>query len=199
MAKKLEMEGHFQGRVMDASLYMSDKGSVGINFELEVVRSWDTASESWVNWLPDNKGWMVRGSAWVVTQAGASKSTIENICAATGWNGDFDVINNSDFMVNKIIQFKVKQEEYNGQKQYKASFFEPCTETVGGKMSESKLSALRDQWGKDFRNIAKDAQPSAPVQVYTEPAAAPAVAPAQAPQVAAPFPPAQEVKDDMPF
>lgn len=203
MANKLEIEGDFQGRILNVGMYESDKGSVGINFDLEVIRSWDTKSESWIEWHPDHKGYQVKGTAWIVTQKdGVSKRTVESICSAIGWDGDFETLERTDFAINKMIQFTVKAEEYNGEKQYKASFFKPCGSTVGGKISESGLQGLRDRFGKDIRNIAKDAQPSAPVQVYTEPAAAPAVAPAPAPQAVAqpaPFPPAQEVKDDMPF
>lgn len=166
----LEQEGDYQGRILNASLYQSDAGSVGINFDLEIIRSWE--KNEWVNWHPQHPNYKVRGTAWIVKKTGEiDTGLIENICRATGWDGNLSLIDSPDFGVNKLIQFSVKSEEYKGQTQYKASFFKPCSDSVGGKMSDDKLSALAERYGRDIRTIAKDVKPA--VQVYTPPTTPP--------------------------
>ena len=181
---KLDREGDFEARVINAEMYGADSGAIAVNLEFEVVRQYDKPSKTYSEQWP--AGHTFRGSVWLVKKDGSKMpDNVKRLARAIGWSGNPDKIGE---VIGAICKCKVELDNYRPDNpEYKATFINPA--------GEVDTSAIAAQYGDYFQAIAAEVGPIAPASTPKASTPAPAPAPVPAP----PDIPETPASDTVPF
>lgn len=172
-------EGDFRGEVLSYGLWEPDSGAVAISCTLRVVEVYDRESKQWhANYASEDgsvHAWRdaeidCEGDFWIISNKSkgnkVNEEAVKAMMAATGWNGDIQVIANRTWDP-RPCSWSTESEVYKEKTRYKAAWIKPYDNVPGGgrggNVDAEKARALQNKYGSQLRALAGSAsKPPAP-------------------------------------
>lgn len=196
MSIALDRTGIFKAGILDWRVTKSKSSqAVGIQMEF-VIRASLNDANGWDSWAECDEH-TVWGTFWVMKADGhVNTKTIEQLVAAFRWNGNIDRVG-VDLPPGDEVQITVKEEEFNGQKQIRASWinpgdYKPASAEERKARSAETAKTVGGQFGSLIRAAASAAAAkSAPAQTPARSSAPPPRGGARTPPARSSAPPAK--------
>jgi len=159
--KPLQTAGTFKTIIEEWGITKADSGAIGVSMRHRITDWWDADAKKWNTALADEHGVALEahgcyGTVWIFKKDGSeSFNGIEQLVSAIGWDGALVTFAKQPESVSVVID--VKEETYEGKKQYKASWLYPPTSDpsqrggLSNVASAEDIQKLQDEMGARLR------------------------------------------------
>lgn len=192
MSQPMDRAGAFRGQFHEYGMKEERSGALAVVVRMVVQEMWDHARQAWIDWAQYDME--VVGYLYIIKKDGTlSQGKIKELTQHAGWNGDIDSLGGGLWSPT-LCQVEVKEEEYDGNVQYRIAWIHAYDSTPGavGNVSAERAKELQTQFGSQVRALVGSTTRNA-----TAPAGKP---PTRYSEPAKPEgPPAEPAKGDIPF
>lgn len=146
----LDREGVFKAKPLSWNVWEAKSGAVAVNITFLVVSQWN--GESWDSWQ-EYAPYTCVGAFYVVKKDGTvNATTVKQLAAAIGWNGDLKAF--LDIPTEMEVQITVKADDYNNMTIYKVAWINPGDHVPTSSTSPEDVAKLNTRFGSLLRAAA---------------------------------------------
>jgi len=160
MSVNIDRPGIFKAKPFSWRVYNAESGAVAVNIGFEILAQF-AQDNSWDDWS-EYETHHCYGNWWVVKRDGTiNQPTVEQLASCLGWGGNLKTV--TSHVPDVVVQITVKEEVYNGQARFKATWMNPEDYVpTGGGASEEEVDQLQARFGSLLRAAAAGSATQAP-------------------------------------